>query len=51
MQKNYMEKSVNSNFETESNFKKIKDEVLSCQKCQLYKTRIFPVIGQGSHQA
>ncbi|MBN2086845.1 uracil-DNA glycosylase [Candidatus Peregrinibacteria bacterium] len=29
----------------------IKDEVLSCTKCPLYKTRIFPVIGQGNHQA
>ncbi|GAI15785.1 unnamed protein product, partial [marine sediment metagenome] len=31
--------------------KKIRDEVLSCQKCPLYKTRNLPVIGQGNHQA
>jgi len=30
---------------------KIKDEVLNCKKCSLYKTRTYPVIGQGSHQA
>ncbi len=31
--------------------KKIKDEVVSCKKCSLYKTRIYPVIGEGNHQA
>jgi len=31
--------------------KKIKNEVVACQKCQLYQTRHLPVIGQGSHQA
>lgn len=31
--------------------KRIKDEVLNCQKCQLYKTRNYPVIGEGNHQA
>jgi len=31
--------------------KKIKDEVINCQKCPLFKTRTFPVIGQGDHQA
>ena len=30
--------------------KKIKEEVLSCKKCPLYKTRTYPVIGQGNHQ-
>ncbi len=30
--------------------KKIKDKVLNCQKCQLYKTRNYPVIGEGNHQ-
>jgi len=34
-----------------SDLKKVKDEVLRCKKCQLYKTRIHPVIGQGNHQA
>ena len=31
--------------------KKIKDEVVSCKKCSLYKTRTYPVIGEGNHQA
>jgi len=31
--------------------KKIKDEILNCKKCPLYKTRTYPVIGQGNHQA
>ncbi len=31
--------------------KKIKDEVVDCKKCLLYKTRTYPVIGEGSHQA
>jgi len=31
--------------------KKIKDEVIACQKCPLYKTRNMPVIGQGNHEA
>lgn len=33
------------------NLRKIRDQVIQCQKCFLYKTRILPVIGQGSHQA
>jgi uracil-DNA glycosylase family 4 len=37
--------------EIEKQLKKIKDEVLKCQKCSLFKTRKFPVIGQGNHQA
>lgn len=36
---------------TDKQLKEIKDEVLICQKCSLYKTRIYPVIGQGNHQA
>jgi len=35
----------------EKNLKKIKDEVVSCKKCSLYKTRTYPVIGEGNHQA
>jgi len=35
----------------EEKLKKIKDEVLACKKCPLYKTRTYPVIGQGNHQA
>ncbi len=35
--------------------RKIKEEVLGCQKCSLYKEReknkFFPVIGEGNHQA
>jgi len=29
----------------------IKEEVIACRKCELYKTRILPVVGQGSHDA
>jgi uracil-DNA glycosylase len=31
--------------------KKIKNEVLNCKKCLLYKSRKYPVIGQGNHSA
>ncbi len=31
--------------------KQIKEEVINCQKCSLYQTRTYPVIGQGNHQA
>ncbi len=31
--------------------KKIKEKILNCQKCPLYKNRNYPVIGEGSHQA
>ena len=30
---------------------KIKKDVLQCHKCSLYKTRHYPVIGEGSHGA
>ena len=36
---------------TTEKFKGIRDEVVGCKKCSLYKTRILPVVGQGSHQA
>jgi uracil-DNA glycosylase len=40
---------------TEEKLKKIKNEVLNCKKCSLYKERIknrfYPVIGEGNHQA
>lgn len=29
----------------------IKEEVIACQKCGLYKTRNLPVVGQGNHSA
>ncbi|MBZ9578537.1 uracil-DNA glycosylase [Patescibacteria group bacterium] len=29
----------------------IKNEVLNCKKCPLYKTRTYPVVGEGSHRA
>ncbi|MBI4359167.1 MAG: uracil-DNA glycosylase [Candidatus Nealsonbacteria bacterium] len=29
----------------------IKEEVIRCQKCSLYKTRTLPVVGQGNHSA
>lgn len=31
--------------------KEIKEKVLKCQKCLLYRSRNCPVIGEGSHQA
>lgn len=31
--------------------KKIKDEIVACQKCSLFRGRKYPVIGEGSHQA
>lgn len=31
--------------------KEIKDDIVGCKKCSLYKTRILPVVGQGNHQA
>lgn len=35
----------------EEKLKEIKYQVLDCKKCPLYKTRVYPVIGEGSHQA
>jgi len=39
----------------ETELRKIKDEVINCKKCSLYKERInggfHPVIGEGNHQA
>ena len=32
-------------------FEKIKEEVLSCKRCPLYKTRINPVLGEGNPKA
>ena len=37
--------------EKDEKLKKIKDEVLECKKCSLYKNRNYPVIGKGSHDA
>ena len=39
----------------ETELRKIRDEVINCKKCSLYKERInggfYPVIGEGNHQA
>ena len=35
----------------DNQLKQIKEEVINCQKCSLYRTRYLPVIGQGNHQA
>ncbi len=35
----------------EKELEKIKEEVINCKKCSLYKERHLPVIGEGSHQA
>jgi len=35
----------------EAILKEIKEEVIRCRKCPLYKSRILPVIGEGNHQA
>jgi len=35
----------------ELKLKQIKQEVLNCRKCPLYKTRNYPVIGEGNHSA
>ncbi len=43
------------NQKKDNELKKIKDEVLTCKKCPLYKEReqnkYYPVIGEGSHEA
>ena len=36
--------------EIENKLRKIKEEVLNCKKCSLYKERKYPVIGEGNHQ-
>ena len=35
----------------EKELKKIKNEIINCRKCPLYKTRNYPVVGYGNHQA
>jgi len=35
----------------DKSLKRIKNEVIDCQKCSLFKKRILPVIGQGDHNA
>ncbi len=37
--------------EKDKKLKQIKDQVLKCKSCPLYKTRKLPVIGQGNHGA
>ena len=36
---------------TEKGLEEIKNEVLTCKKCPLYKTRIKPVVGEGDPHA
>ena len=43
--------SMDKILETEKEHKRIKEEVLNCKKCSLYKTRRNPVVGEGSLQA
>ena len=31
--------------------KQVRDSIVACKKCSLYKTRKFPVIGMGNHNA
>ena len=39
----------------EAELRKIRDEIVDCKKCPLYRERIsngfYPVIGEGNHQA
>ncbi len=37
--------------EREKELRKIRDDIFRCQKCSLYKERIYPVVGEGNHQA
>ena len=37
--------------EKEVLLKQIRDDIVNCTKCSLYKTRILPVIGQGNYSA
>ena len=46
-----MKKITTTNKKVEKKLGKIKNEVLNCKKCSLYRTRTCPVIGKGSHQA
>ncbi len=36
--------------DAEEELKKIKEEIINCRKCPLYKTRNYPVVGHGNHQ-
>jgi len=35
----------------EKELKKIKEEVINCKKCPLYKNRVLSVVGEGNHNA
>jgi uracil-DNA glycosylase len=37
--------------EKDKQLEKVKEEIVSCKKCFLYRTRKYPVIGKGSHSA
>lgn len=44
-------KNMKKSEKIENELRKIKEEVLKCKKCSLYKNRIYPVIGEGNHDA
>ena len=44
------QEKIKSMSQTEE-MRKVKEQVIACQKCPLYKTRTLPVIGQGNHSA
>ena len=37
--------------EKDEALRQIRDEIVHCQKCPLFRTRIYPVIGEGNHDA
>jgi len=39
------------NKEVDEKLREIKEEVVNCKKCSLYKNRNLPVVGEGSHDA
>jgi uracil-DNA glycosylase family 4 len=42
---------MNSLTKEDKLLKQIKEKIVKCRKCSLYRVRYLPVIGQGSHQA
>jgi len=37
--------------ERDNELRKIKEEVIACQRCHLFRLRKYPVIGEGNHKA